>query len=213
MPSYSPLPNVELDPRNEAELVQAAARRIYEASNATLNDFSSGSPIVALLEGQAFAQAEFLQFANQFPESVLVEWIGPFLGAQRRTGAGALVDVTFSIDPRDDQFDVFPGYQLGTDANLTGGEQIVFLTTERLTIPAGQSEGTVSCISALRSKSANVGPGTIVKPLTSLAGVKSITNANAAAGGQNPELLSEVKERFFSLIRRRNPVSAEDWQD
>ena len=213
MPSYSPLPNVELDPRNEAELVQAAARRVYEASNATLNDFSSGSPIVALLEGQAFAQAEFLQFANQFPESVLVEWIGPFLGAQRRTGAGALVGVTFTIDPRDDQFDVFPGYQVGTDANLTGGEQIVFITTERLTIPAGQSQGTVSCISALRSSLANVGPGTITRTLTSLAGVKSVTNADAAAGGQDPELLSEVKERFFSLIRRRNPVSAEDWQD
>jgi len=213
MPSYSPLPNVELDPRNEAELVQAAARRVYEASNATLNDFSSGSPIVALLEGQAFAQAEFLQFANQFPESVLVEWIGPFLGAQRRTGSGAIVGVTFTIDPRDDQFDVFPGYQLGTDSNLTGGEQIVFITTERLTIPAGQSQGTVSCISALRSRSANVGPFTVNRTLTSLAGVRSVTNADAAAGGQDPELLSEVKERFFSLIRRRNPVSAEDWQD
>ena len=213
MPSYSPLPNVELDPRNEAELVQAAARRIYEASNATLNDFSSGSPIVALLEGQAFAQAEFLQFANQFPESVLVEWIGPFLGAQRRTGSGAIVDVKFVIDPRDDQFDVFPGFQVGTDPNSTNGERIVFITTERLTIPAGQSEGRVRAISALRSATANVAPGAIARPLTSLAGVKSVTNDEAATGGQNPELLSEVKERFFSLIRRRNPVSAEDWQD
>ena len=84
MPGYSPLPRIELDPRNEAELVKAAARRVYEASNSTLNDFSAGSPIMALLEGQAFAQSEFLQFANQFPESVLTEWIGPFLGAQRR---------------------------------------------------------------------------------------------------------------------------------
>ena len=90
MPSYAPLPNVLLDPRNEAELVQAAARRVYESSNATINDFSSGSPIMALLEGQAFAQAELLQFANQFPESVLVEWIGPFLGAPRWTGAASV---------------------------------------------------------------------------------------------------------------------------
>ena len=213
MPSYSPLPNVELDPRNEAELVQAAARRVYEASNATLNDFSSGSPIVALLEGQAFSQAEFLQFANQFPESVLVEWIGPFLGAQRRTGSGAIVEVTFTIDPRDDQFDVFPGYQVGTDSNKTGGESVVFLTLDRLTIPKGQSEGVVRCISALRSAASNVAPGTITKSLSALAGVQSVTNKDAASGGQDPELLSEVKERFFSLIRRRNPVSAEDWQD
>ena len=213
MPSYSPLPNIELDPRNEGQLVQAAARRVYEASNATLNDFSSGSPIVALLEGQAFAQAEFLQFANQFPESVLVEWIGPFLGAQRRTGTGALVNVTFTIDPRDDQFDIFPGYQVASDPNLTGGESVTFVTTERLVISAGQSQGTVPAISVFRSADANVAPGTITRSLSSLAGVESVTNVEAAAGGQDPELLSEVKERFFSLIRRRNPVSAEDWTD
>jgi len=213
MPNYSPLPNIELDPRNEGELVQAAARRVYEASNATLNDFSSGSPIVALLEGQAFAQAEFLQFANQFPESVLVEWIGPFLGAQRRTGSGSVVDITFNITPRDDQFDVFAGYQLTTDPNLTGGEAVTFVTTERLIIPPGQSTGVVSAVSVFKNTDANVPPNTITRSVTSLAGVVSVNNEQAAAGGQDPELLSEVKERFFSLIRRRNPVSSEDWVD
>jgi len=106
MPRYAPLPRVQLDPRSEAELVAAAARRVYEASSSTLNDFSSGSPIMALLEGQSFAQAEFLQFANQFPESVLTEWVGPFLGAQRRTGGGAQVDVTFTINGRDQAFEI-----------------------------------------------------------------------------------------------------------
>ena len=139
MPSYSPLPNIELDPRLEAELVQAAARRVYESSAATINDFSSGSPIMALLEGQAFAQSEFLQFANQFPESVLVEWIGPFLGAQRKVGSGAVVDIEFTIEPRDAQFDVFSGYQMATDPALTGGDSQSFVTIERLVIP-GRSD-------------------------------------------------------------------------
>ena len=213
MPSYAPLPNIELDPRTEAELVQAAARRVYEASGSTLNDFSSGSPIMALLEGQAFAQAEFLQFANQFPESVLVEWIGPFLGAQRRTGSGAVVDITFTITPRDDQFDVFEGYQVSTDPSLTNGESIGFVTIDRLIIPAGRDTGKVRAISLFRGANTNVPQGTVTRSNTSLSGVVSVTNEQAAAGGQDPELLSEVKERFFSLIRRRNPVSAEDWQD
>jgi hypothetical protein len=213
MPRYAPLPRIELDPRSEVELVKAAARRVYEASSSTLNDFSSGSPIMALLEGQSFAQAEFLQFANEFPESVLVEWIGPFLGAQRRTGAGALVDVTFNIVPIDGPFVVFAGYQLGTDPNLTGGEQVKFVTLDRLTIPAGSVEGTVRCIAIETGTKGNVAPNTILKSLSSLAGVLSINNAEAASGGQDVELLSEVKERFFSLIRRRNPVSSEDWTD
>jgi len=213
MPRYAPLPNIELDPRIEAELVQQAAQRVYEASGATLNDFSSGSPIMALLEGQAFAQSEFLQFANQFPESVLVEWIGPFLGAQRRTGAGAVVQLTITIDPRPEQYDVFEGYQVATDPALTNGQSIGFVTTERLIIPPGQTTGEVNAISVFRGVDANVPPGSITRSVTSLAGITSVTNLTAAAGGQDAELLAEVKERFFSLIRRRNPVSAEDWVD
>ena len=213
MPSYAPLPRIELDPRTEAELVKAAARRVYEASASTLNDFSSGSPIMALLEGQSFAQSEFLQFANQFPESVLVEWIGPFLGAQRRTGAGATVDILFTIAPSDQAFEVAAGYQLGTDANLTGGRSTKFVTLDRLRIPKGQVEGTVRAIAIEKGRLGNVAPETITKTLTSLSGVRSVTNPAAAFGGQDVELLSEVKERFFTLIRRRNPVSAEDWTD
>ena len=213
MPRYAPLPRIELDPRTEAELVKAAARRVYEASSSTLNDFSSGSPIMALLEGQSFAQSEFLQFANQFPESVLVEWIGPFLGAQRRTGAGALVDVTFNINPTDGPFVIFEGYQLSTDANLSGGEAIKFVTLQRLTIPPNSIEGTVRAIAIETGTKGNVAANTITKTLTSLAGVRSVTNLTPAIQGQDAELLSEVKERFFSLIRRRNPVSAEDWTD
>ena len=67
MPRYAPLPPIELDPRVEAELVQQAAQRVYEASGATLNDFSSGSPIMALLEGQAFAQSEFSAVCKPIP--------------------------------------------------------------------------------------------------------------------------------------------------
>ena len=205
MPRYAPLPRIELDPRTEAELVKASARRVYEASSATLNDFSSGSPVMALLEGQSFAQSEFLQFANEFPESVLVEWIGPFLGAQRRTGSGAVVDVTFTIDPSDSAFQVFEGYQLGTDPNLTGGESLKFVTIERLTIPKGAIEGNVRCVAIEMGTKGNVPRNSITRSLTSLAGVRTVSNAEPATGGLDPELLSEVKERFFSLIRRRNP--------
>lgn len=211
MPQYAPLPPIELDPRSESELVAAAAQRVYEASGATINDFSSGSPVLALLEGQAFAQAEFLAFANTFPEAVLVEWIGPFLGAQRRTGAGAVVDIEFTISPRSQEFVVFPGFELSTDSNLTGGQQISFVTAERLSIPAGEETGLVRAVALLRGVAGNVPANTITSAVTSLAGVLSVTNPEPAVGGSDPELLSEAKERFFTLIRRRNPVSAEDW--
>ncbi len=213
MPQYAPLPSIDLDPRNESELVAAAAQRVYEASGATINDFSSGSPVLALLEGQAFAQAELLAFANSFPESVLVEWIGPFLGAQRRTGSGSVVEIEFQITPSSQDFVVFPGFEVSTDPNLTGGQSVSFVTSDRLRIPPGEESGRVRAVSLLRGTFTNVPAGSIVNAVTSLAGVLGVSNPEAAAGGQDPELLQEVKERFFSLIRRRNPVSAEDWED
>lgn len=213
MPQYAPLPPIDLDPRNESELVAAAAQRVYEASGATINDFSSGSPIMALLEGQALAQVELLAFANSFPESVLVEWIGPFLGAQRRTGSGSTVQLEFTITPRDQSFTIFPGFEVSTDSNLTGGVSVSFVTSQTLTIPRGEITGRVNAVSILRGSNNNVPAGSIVNSVTSLSGIESVTNLEAAKGGQDPELLQEVKERFFSLIRRRNPVSAEDWVD
>lgn len=212
-PQYSPLPPIELDPRTESELVSASARRVYEASGGTINDFASGSPVVALLEGQAFAQSEFLYFANQFPEAVLVEWIGPFLGAQRRTGAGASAEITLTIDPRDQEFVVFPGFEVATDPNETNGVSITFVTVEKLEIPAGETEGTTKVVATFRGENTNVAAGSINKTITSLSGIAAVTNVERSSGGQDPELLSEVKERFYSLIRRRNPVSADDWQD
>lgn len=213
MPRYAPLSKIELDPRSESELVAAAAQRVFEASGATINDFSAGSPIMALLEGQAFAQAEFLQFANEFPEAVLLDWIGPFLGAQRRTGSGSIVGLTFEIDPRDQDFVIFEGFSAATNPSFTNGESISFVTTQNLVIPAGQSEGTVEAVSSFVGINTNVIANSITRPLTSLAGIKRIYNKEPAVGGQDVELLSEVKERFFSLIRRRNPVSREDWVD
>ena len=90
MARYAPLPSVSIDPRNEAEIVQQASQRVYEVSNQTLNDFSSGNPLAALLEGSAFAYGEFLFWANQLPQSILIEWLGPFLGAMRRLGTPAV---------------------------------------------------------------------------------------------------------------------------
>ena len=123
-----------------------------------------------------FAQGELLAFANQFPEAVLVEWIGPFLGAQRRTGSGAEVIISFEVAPRDQPYLIRAGYQVATDSNLTDGEAIGFVTTEELTIPPGGMGGTAKAIAINRGTRGNVGAGTITRDLNALAGVKSVVN-------------------------------------
>ena len=213
MPRYAPLPAVDLDPRTEAQLVNAAAKRVYDASNAKLNDFSAGNPMMALLEGQAFAQGEFLFWANRLPQSILLEWIGPFLGAMRRLGTPSTTRLDITIQPQGFQSVIPAGTIFSTNANLTGGESIEFITTADLIFGANESFGQVSASSVLVGTFNNVAPNTISDATSLDIVVESVTNPIAAVGGSDVETLDQTQERFFTLIRRRNPVSAQDWQD
>lgn len=213
MARYAPLPSVDLDPRNEAELVQAASQRVYQASGQTLNDFSSGNPLAALLEGQAFAQGEFLFWANQLPQSILIEWLGPFLGAMRRLGTPAVARLQLTVPPSDTVTTVPAGTAFTTDANLTGGESFTFISDAEVSIPAGETVAYATVASqyvgAIYNSPANSITGTSANNVNGL----TVTNPQPATGGSDVETYQEVQERFFTLIRRRNPVSGEDWQD
>jgi hypothetical protein len=213
MARYAPLPSVSLDPRNEAEIVQAASQRVYQASGQTLNDFSAGNPLAALLEGQAFAQGEFLFWANQLPQSILIEWLGPFLGAMRRLGTPAVARLTLTVPPSNTVTTIPAGTAFTTDANLTGGESFTFITDAEVSIPPGENVAYATAASqyvgAIYNSPANSITGTSAINVNGL----TATNAQPATGGSDVETYQEVQERFFTLIRRRNPVSAEDWQD
>ncbi len=213
MARYAPLPSVSIDPRDEAELVQNASQRVYEASGQTLNDFSAGNPLAALLEGQVFAQGEFLFWANQLPQSILIEWLGPFLGAMRRLGTPAIARLQLTVPPSNTVTVVPAGTAFTTDSNLTGGEQFTFVTDTEISIPAGESVEYVTVASQYVGSIYNA-------PANSITGVSAVnvngltaTNLKPAVGGSDVETYQEVQERFFTLIRRRNPVSKEDWQD
>jgi hypothetical protein len=213
MPRYAPLPSVSIDPRNEAELVQAASQRVYQASNQTLNDFSSGNPLAALLEGQVFAQGEFLFWANQLPEKILLEWIGPFLGAMRRLGTASLARLVLTIPPSNSPVTIPSGSSFTTDPNITGGQVYSFLTAENYTFSPGETVIYVPVFSEFVGSLYNVPANSIVgSSAINVAGLSAI-NPEPATGGSDVETYQEVQERFFTLIRRKNPVSAQDWQD
>lgn len=213
MARYSPLPSIAIDPRNEAEIVQAASQRVYLASNQTLNDFSAGNPLAALLEGMSFAQGEFLFWANQLPQSILIEWLGPFLGAMRRLGTPATARLLITVPPSDAVTIVPAGTAFTTDPNLTGGELYTFITDTEVSIPAGEFQVFANVASQYVGSVYNA-------PANSITGASSVnitgltvTNPQSAAGGSDVETYQEVQERFFTLIRRPNPVSSQDWQD
>ena len=212
MPRYAPLPAVSIDPRNEAEIAQQAAQVVYEASNQTLNDFSSGNPLAALIQGQSFAQGEFLFWANQLPDSILIEWLGPFLGAMRRLGTSSVAQLAVTISPSNTDTIIPVGSNFTTNSTITSGEAITFINTEAFVIPAGQSTVKVNVASQYVGSQYNCPANSITgSPAIGIAGL-TVTNPQPAVGGTDVETYAEVQERFFTLIRRKNPVSQEDWQ-
>ena len=213
MPRYSPLPSVSIDPRNEADLVQAAAQTVYEASNKTLNDFSAGNPLAVLLEGQAFAQGEFLYWANQLPDKILIEWIGPFLGAMRRLGTTSTAELVVTIPPTGSSTVIPSGTIFSTNPQLTSGESYEFISNLDLVIPSGETTGRMPVYSKFVGSTYNVPANSITGIANTGALNLSATNPQPSVGGSDVETFQEVQERFFTLIRRRNPVSEADWGD
>jgi hypothetical protein len=213
MPRYAPLPNVSIDPRNEAELVQAAAQKVFEASNNTLNDFSAGNPLAALLEGQAFAQGEFLFWLNQLPPKVLTEWIGPFLGAMRRLGTPSTAQLVLTVNPSDTGIVIPAGTSFLTNPQATAGQSYLFFAQDGVTIPPGATTAKLVVYSQYVGTVYNVPANSITNSTgVNVAGLE-VTNPLPAVGGSDVETFAQVQERFFTLIRRKNPVSETDWQD
>jgi hypothetical protein len=169
--------------------------------------------LAALLEGQVFAQGEFLFWLNQLPQKLLLEWIGPFLGAMRRLGTASVARLVLTIPPSNVPVTVPSGSVFTTNPNITGGEVFNFVTLEPHTFPPGETVLYVSVYSEFVGILNNVPANSIVgSSAVNVAGL-SATNPQPATGGSDVETYQEVQERFFTLIRRKNPVSSQDWQD
>lgn len=213
MTKYSILPNVPLDPRSEIDLIIESAKRVYEASNGRLNDFSAGSPTMALLEGQAYAGAELLNYLNNLPEAILMEWLGPLLGIQRRLGTPSKATLRVEIVPHGSPWVLREGFLVRTNTAITGRESQAFTTDRDLIIAPMQSIGEVPITSIEVGSDQNLEIGIITEFNENLSFLRAVSNITPATGGTDEESLLDVKERAFSLIRRRNPVSGKDWEE
>ena len=91
---YGPILPLQLDSRNTDAMVRALQTKIFLESGGTLNYFTPASPLAAIAEGQAFAQAELLYYLNNLPEAFSLQWLRQ-LGVQRKVGSRTLADVTF----------------------------------------------------------------------------------------------------------------------
>lgn len=202
---FGPILPLQLDSRNTPELLRAIQTRINLESEGKLNDFTPASPLSAITEGQAFAQAELLFYLNNLPEAFTLQWLRN-LGVQRKLGSRAYVDVTFLKVPGFNGVVVIPA---GTKVTA---DTLNFLTLEEVRILPGEAGKTVACRSEKWGSIYNVGSNLINKIERNFVGLQSLTNTSRADGGTDLESVDEMKVRAFSLLGRRNLTTSGDFE-
>lgn len=204
---YGPILPLQLDSRNTAALVRAIQTRMNLESGGELNDFTPASPLAAISEGQAFAQAELLYYLNNLPEAFSLQWLRQ-LGIQRRIGAKALVDVTFYKVPGYSRVVIIPQ---GTKVFANNGLEYELL--EEVRILESQNSVTTICRSSKWGSAYNVGEGEINKIERAFVGLDFLRNETSAAGGKDLESLNAMKQRAFEVLSRRNLTTASDFEN
>ena len=204
---YGPILPLQLDSRNTEALVRAIQTRIYMESNGALNDFTPASPLSAIAEGQAFAQAELLYYLNNLPEAFSLQWLRQ-LGIQRKLGSKSLVEVSFYKVLGFQRVLIIPQ---GTKVLADGGQ--VFITLEEVRISESDFVSTVTCQSERWGSSYNVASASINKIEKNFAGLESLSNNEPAAGGTDIESVAQMKQRAFEVLSRRNLTTALDFEN
>ncbi|ANV88503.1 baseplate J/gp47 family protein [Picosynechococcus sp. PCC 7117] len=202
-----PLDEVILDNRNEEELFEQARVRVFNSSQGTLNDFTENSPLASILQGQVFAGAEFLFYANQLPLALVVDFL-KVTGVQRNLGTKAKVTLTFSITaPQPVSYVIPAGFEV---VDVTS--KYSYFTDSTLTIPPGLTQGSITATAEEVGSAYNLPAYSInnfIQPLTFLAGV---TNTANAAGGTDEEPIATTIKRAIEQLNLKNLVSATDYE-
>lgn len=204
---YGPILPLQLDSRNTDALVRAIQTRIFLESGGQLNDFTPASPLAAISEGQAFAQAELLYYLNNLPEAFSLQWLRQ-LGVQRKLGSRALVDVTFYKVPGYARVVIIPA---GT--KLYSNNRQTFVTLSEVRIGETASSVTVACQSEKWGSSYNVSAGEINKIERNFIGLEFLRNENPAVGGTDLESVDQMKLRAFEVLSRRNLTTGLDFEN
>lgn len=210
MARYLPILPIDLDPRNEFTLANEAKLRVIQASNNQITDISSGSVVSALMEGFAFSQAELLYYLNQMPEAYTATFLSQILGIQILSSEPATVVIEFI---RDSAIVGQSSYLLSNGFRLQSNSGVIFETLSPVNFNRNESIKYVLARAISGGSETNVAANTVTTALQNSSQFSSINNPSPAYGGKDGESYNEAKARAFSQIKRRNPVSADDFAE
>jgi hypothetical protein len=196
-----------LDNRLTENLVEECCARIYTASGGVLNDFSVGSPIRALVEGQAYAQSELLFYLNLVPRSIALHWL-QIAGVKRNLATKAVGLVRVKLNTVLSSVFALP---IGTIFKSNGNR--LYRSTSILVIAAGEIEGECVVEASEPGYAYNAPISSIVNLIQPISNVRQIWNPEPIGGGRDIETDASVEARGYTQLHKRGLITAQDFAD
>lgn len=183
------LPEIQLDPRNEYELLEQSANHAFNVSGGLLSNFSPSDPLSFLLEGQVYAGAELLWYLNQLPAKLLAQWLA-YWGLTVLPGSRATGTLTINFSSAlPTAVTIAAGFRVGS------GSQI-FETTATVTAPISSTSIQVPIQSVEIGEANNLPPYSINQIVTPTPFVRSVFNTSPTTGGSDERTPENVIDEF-----------------
>lgn len=192
-----------IDKITARELLNKAIETARIASNGNLSNFTSTSPLVAILEAVVVASVALQDKVNNLANTLEMNRITAF-GLEKNLGKRAVGTITVILDGLYIQPFFLPK---NFSISING---FLFETVTDLTIDSYSSTGNVSIVAVDTGISSNINKNTAFISHADIPRVSSIVLAENTNGGVDADTDSDWKNKIYSTIRRRNTLLSED---
>ena len=198
-----PLPEINLDPRNEQLLLEQAAQYAIDRSQGQLGNLSPANPLLFLLEAQVFAGSELLFYLNQLPSKLLVQFLN-YWGVTTTEGTFATGDLLVTLSGAISTSFTIPSNLLFSDGSL------IYRSLNSVVVPSNTLTAIVPVKCESLGSLGNAKQYTINSIITPSPFIYQVTNPSQFLGGTDPIDSDQAIDSYISSIRDSQLVSELD---
>lgn len=201
---------------DQTTLYQQMKLDYQTVTNETVRDDGDLGLRMQVVAGELAAAYRQLDFYKQqlLPQTATGEFLARHAatrGLSPRVAAGAVGELKFSRSTAATQNNSIP---IGTACTASGGNGVLYVTTETAMLPAGGTSVTVAAAASEPGKHTNIKANAIDLILGGIAGIETVTNPAAFTGGMEAEEDEALRTRLLqSFVRVSTGANRQFYED
>ena len=196
-----------INTNNALEMLALAQNKVREITQGKLSDFSTASPVTAILEAVVLINQITQDRVNKLAVELEKNRINSF-GISRNDGNEAIGTIKVVLDALYSQPFILPK---NFKINING---VPFSTVSDLTIEPFQDTASVSIVCDEPGIIGNLPVGSSSITYTPVNKIASVTLVSDTIGGTNPDSDTTWQEKIYATLRRRDTlISTDDFEE